>query len=177
MFTKLKIYPLIILLLSVSVLLSCNSDKEEPTAGASAIVGTWTFSSGNASITIDGKSIRDFLIEDAGLSPEEANLFEGIFSDEFFDVSELQGTSLIFKADGTFEVRENGVLEDSGTYELRNNNSILTLTSGGEPQDFDVKQLTNNRLTIAFTEIEEEDLFEEDEFVDIEIEVELTFTK
>ncbi|MGY6743791.1 MAG: lipocalin family protein [Cecembia sp.] len=164
-----------ILLLAFIVFFSSCRDKEEP--AISPIVGTWNFSTfEDLNIQINGQPLEQFLV-DEGLSPQEAQQTANLIKNQLFSAADFAGTVLIFKADGTYEVTVNGTVDESGTYELRNGNTLLRLTSDSETQEFQVKELTTNRLTILLEEEESDDFFEEGSPVLVKLQLELSFVK
>lgn|SRR5690606_29617001 len=148
-------YFLIVLVSFCGFLISCGSDDdEEPTP--SPIVGTWTYDSFEYGGTINGVEYMTYLTETYDLTPLEAQLLANIYFVQELE-QELELLILTFNADGTFELAQGADVE-SGTYNLQNNNSQLTLVSGAETTVFDVEELTEHNLSLAYSEEAEEDL-------------------
>ena len=139
------------LLLSFVLIVSSCSDSEEP--ALSPIIGTWNFDSFDFDISVNGQPLEQFLVF-LGASPQEVQFLVNEIRNDIRENSEFDGTVFVFRADGTFEVSVNGTLEDSGTFELLNGNTLLRMTSDGATQDFRVLELNNRRLTIL-SEVEE----------------------
>lgn len=159
---------------SLAFLSSCGEDDDGP--AISPIVGTWNFSDSELSILVDNKSISQFLIS-TGVDPLEAAAAESFYKAFLEDSLDLQGTSFVFNADGTYSVRENGVVQESGTYQLNSNNTKLTITSSEGPQEFDVEELTNNKMSLSFSEEEMEDFNEDGTLNTIAIKIKIDFVK
>ncbi|EOZ97943.1 hypothetical protein A33Q_1595 [Indibacter alkaliphilus LW1] len=171
---KLKISFLQVLAMSLLLVVFSCGEKDEPRL--SPIVGTWAYSSYNLDIAINGQPIVQFL-QAIGASAQEAQEAANEIKDEFFSDEDFEGTELIFDANGNYEIRQNGTLDESGTYELLENDTKLRLTSSEDVTDFTVRQLTNNRLGISFTEEESDDFFGIGLPVLVKVELELNFVK
>lgn len=163
-----------ILLLAFIVFFSSCREKEEP--AVSPIVGTWSYSTFQLDLQVNGQTLEQFLIS-LGATPQEAEALANQIRNDFFSNADFAGTVLQFKADGTYEITVNGRLDESGTYELRNGNTLLRLTSDSETQEFQVKELTNSRLTILLEEEESGDFFEDGSPVLVKLQLELSFVK
>jgi hypothetical protein len=173
---KLKFFYFIFAIAIVSLLSSCGNDDDDSPNNTSPIVGTWTYSDSELTFLIDDQGIAEFLIAN-GEDPLVANALENLIKSEFEDVLDLQGTSFVFNADGTFSVRENGAVQESGTYQLNSNNTKLTITSSEGPQEFDVEELTNNKLSLSFSEEEMEDFNDDGTLNTIFIKILFDFVK
>jgi hypothetical protein len=159
---------------SLAFLSSCGKDDDGP--AVSPIVGTWNFSDSEISILVDNKSISQFLIS-TGVDPVEAALQESFYKVFLENALDLQGTSFVFNADGTYSVRENGTVQESGTYQLNSNNTKLTITSSEGPQELDIEELTNNKMSLSFSEEEMEDFNEDGTLNTIALKIQLDFVK
>jgi len=158
----------------MAFLASCGKDDDGP--AVSPIVGTWNFSDSEISILVDNKSISQFLIAN-GVDPVEAALKESFYKVLLENALDLPGTSFVFNADGTYSALENGVVQESGTYQLNSNNTKLTITSSEGPQELDVEELTNNRLILSFSEEEMEDFNQDGTLNTIAIDILLELIK
>lgn len=152
-----KFRSLIILGISISMafLSSCSKDEDEAPA-VSPIVGTWNYSDSEVTILVDNLSISQFLIAN-GEDPIDAAFQESIVTVFLENALDLPGSSFVFNTDGTYSVRENGVVDESGTYQLTNNNTKLVISSSEGPQEFDVLEFTNNKLKLSYSEVEMDD--------------------
>lgn len=155
------------------VLFSCG-EKDEPQV--SPIVGVWNYSNYNLDISINGQPLVQFL-QAIGVPLQEAQEAAEEIKNDIFSDEDFEGTELQFNADGTYEVRIDDISDESGTYQLLENNTLLRLTSDNDETDFKVQQLTNNRLTIILEEEESDDFFDIGLPVLVKLELELSFVK
>lgn len=173
---KMKFFYFIYAIAIVSLLSSCGNDDDDGPNNTSPIVGTWTYSDSELTVKIDNQGIAEFLIAN-GTNPVEAAAAESFYKSFLENALDLQGTSFVFNADGTYSVRENGAVEESGTYQLNSNNTKLTITSSEGPQEFDVEELTNNKMSLSFSEEEMEDFNEDGTLNTISIKILIDFVK
>jgi hypothetical protein len=162
-----------LLVVFLTVFTSCG-EKDEPVL--SPIIGVWNYSAFDVDISINGQPMVQFF-EALGATTEEAQQAAEEIRNDFFSDEDFAGTVLEFKVDDTYEIRVNGRVDESGTWELLNGNSVLRLTSEEEVTDFDVRQLTNNQLTVYFEEEESDDFFGIGLPVLIKLQLELSFVK
>lgn len=155
------------------VLFSCG-EKDEPQV--SPIVGIWNYSAFSFDMSINGQPLEQFL-QAVGASAQEAQEAANEIRNDIFSSEDFEGTELQFNADGTYEIRQDGNFDESGTYELLNGETLLRLTSEDEVTDFEVKQLTANSLTILLEEEESDDFFGIGLPVLVKLELELSFVK
>ena len=161
------------MLVIVTMFTSCNNDDEPrvPT-----IVGVWSYEAFQFNLTINGQQLEQFF-QALGASPQEAQEVADEVRDSFFSSADFEGTILDFRADGTYEIRVNSRIDETGTYELLNGNTLLRLTSEGESTDFEVRTLTNNQLTIVLDEQESGDFLDIGLPVLLRLQLELRFVK
>lgn len=164
----------VLFLVSVVFLTSCGND-EDP--GIVSIEGTWDYDEFDLEIRINNMSDVDFFIQEFGLSAAEANIASQALKDNFFDNEDFEDTRLIFAANGSYEIRVNNQLDESGTYEVSADNSTLTLNSESEIVVFDIEELSRNRLTIVLGENFEIDLTDDGEEEDFELRLILSFVR
>lgn len=162
------------LLLGLLLTTACNDDDEP---GISEIVATWNFGSLDFDILINDKTLINYLVQDEGLSQSEALAAEAFFKASIANELPLNNSTITFKPDGTYEVRENGTVQDSGTYELNAAKTILRLTSGGVTDEVEVLELNQTRLVIKFSEVENDDFTEDGIPEKIQVNVTIRFTK
>ncbi|MCH7403779.1 lipocalin family protein [Belliella kenyensis] len=142
---------------------SCGED-EERRIDSSDIVGTWEIEDFNVSLSINGKSFFDFLVEDAGLSIEDAQTFDDAIANDFFEPEDLESTRLIFNANGTYQVWQNDTLDEEGVYEVNSSDKTLTLKDSPSDQEgvtFNIEQLNSTSLKLSLEESEEFDMTED----------------
>ncbi|UJP65532.1 lipocalin family protein [Mongoliitalea daihaiensis] len=167
-----KLLPLLLVLLTIAVS-SCNNDDEPE---ISPIVGTWNYSDYQLNISINGLPLVQFF-QTLGATPQEAAAAAAEVLDDTFSAEDFEGTTLEFRADGTYEIRVNGNLDEAGTYELLNGNTLLRLSAAGDSTDFQVRTLSNNQLTIELVEEESDDFLDIGLPVLVRLQLELSFVK
>jgi hypothetical protein len=176
MLKKTNLYFLIGLFAAVSLLVSCGNDDDE-NPDTPLIVGTWNYSTHKFEGSINGQSIVNFLVENLDLTPLQAQAYEAFFISSLMADQNLEGSTITFNSDGTYSATENGVVTETGTYVLRDNNTVLVLDTTDGVQEFDVKELTRNRMVISFTGVEEEDITEDGVPEAIGFTFDITFVK
>lgn len=154
---------------------SCGSDDDEP-AVTQAIVGTWAYESHTVNVTVNGQNSLEFLMSTLGLTESQALLAQSVFMSQFFDPSDFQGTTMQFRADGTYQISSPSGT-DSGTYSLKNNNTILVLDDGDEEVEVAVVELTNSFMTVVFSEEDEYDVTGDENDEDLEVQFSLRVQK
>lgn len=142
---------------SMAFLSSCGKDDDGP--AGSAIVGTWTYNKVDLNITVNNQPFRTFLVSTGEFTAPEAAAYEAFFKALILDEVDLTGSTATFNADGTCRFVDGGSIE-TGTYVLSSNNTVLSVTIDGDTQVFEVKELTNNRLVLSFSEEELVDIDE-----------------
>ncbi|WP_157971960.1 lipocalin-like domain-containing protein [Pleomorphovibrio marinus] len=175
--TKIKsLSSLLILLPLLSMgIWSCGSDDDEPQV-THEIVGTWVYESHAVNASVNGQNALQFLMEGLGLTESQALVVMNMALSEFLDLSEFQGTTIQFRADGTYQITSPSGVE-SGTYELRNNDTLLVLNDGEEVTELEVSELSTNHMTVVFEEEDEQDITDDGEEEDIIIQFSLRMQK
>lgn len=131
------------LILVIGVAGCDKSDDELSTA--ELLVGTWTTSAINVDAKVGSKSLVDYLIDDVGLSPEEAAAKYALF--EAGLESELTG-SLTLHSDQTYESAF-GSGSDSGTWSLSADEKTLTLYEGSDTIVITVNSVSGSTLNVT----------------------------
>lgn len=163
------------LIATFSVLGSCVSEEDQPSP---TIVGTWNFDSYSLSdATINGQPVLTYMTTVMGLTPQQAQLAQSLFLTQIIDQTELAATTLTFNADGNYIVRVNGVEEDSGTYSLQNNNTKLLLTSVNGNQEFNVSELTSNKVILVLEDSDQFDVNTDGNDENVAYSIEFTLVK
>lgn len=119
-------------ILSIVVLISC--DKKDDPKPTSKLVGTWTGVSSTTEMKIGDKTYKQYLIEDLGLSEEDAEAFNALVE----QMLTLTGffSELEFKSDGSWTGHTEymgQVIDASGKWILSTDEKTLTLTSPAQP--------------------------------------------
>lgn len=113
-------------------------DNEMSTA--ELLVGTWTPTDINIEASVGTQSVPDYLVNEIGLSPEDAAAQYELLQDEF----EAQITEeLIFNVDYTYSSYFNGAY-DNGEWSLSEDEKTLTLLEGAIP---DIIIITINSIS------------------------------
>ena|SRR5690554_1712738 len=165
----------IALFATLSLLVACGDDEETP--DLPPIVGTWNYASHDYSWEINGQNFISFLVENMELTEQEARFYQTLIEAQVADELGFEGTSIIFNKDGSFSAREDGVEVESGTYSLKNDDSLLVMTSSEGVQEFDVMELSRNKMVISFSELEQEDLTGDGVRENIGFNLEVSFIK
>jgi Lipocalin-like domain len=162
--TPLKIAGTLIFCLLLLTLSNCDKD-EDPTPN-DLILGTWTVTSLDATITVDNLSYVAYL-KNLGFSDSEAQLLAEEFNDM---LEESTYGKLEIKKGGTYSATDDPGSIDSGTWELSGDGKKLTMDKGtSDEYVYDVTMLTASKLTLF---VNESDFNGSN--IDIELEIELT---
>ena len=113
---------------------SCDMDQ----GTAELLIGTWTTTEIDINAYVGAQSLEDYLIDELGLSPEEAAAYIAMLVDNL--EPELTGM-LTINEDYTYESAFDGGT-DSGTWELSEDEMTLTLFEG-----LDTIVITINSIT------------------------------
>lgn len=127
----------------VLALNSCNKD-EDPTPN-DLIIGTWKVTNIDATITVNGLTLYNYLISQ-GFSASEAQLASDQAAAEFEDIG--SGNVEIIKG-GTYKATDSGDVS-TGTWELTADGKTLTLDKGTvDEQKYTVTSLTSSKLSLS----------------------------
>jgi len=141
------------ILLIIPLVFACSKDEE---GGAEAdLAGAWTYESATVDLKINGVSFIDYYKDELEATEEEAAEAEEFFAEAF---NFFEGLKITFKSDRTYTTNFDGV-EDSGTWSLNSDASILTLDAGtAESSAMKVYTLTSSKFTFGMDEEEMEDM-------------------
>jgi len=169
-------YLISILLLSTLLLFShCDKSGDEENANAD-LVGTWTITSINIDLMVDGKSLTQFLI-DAGYGESEAALVEAFFTSLLED--EIGDGEIELKSNNTY-VADFGDDPDTGSWSYNSSTKILTIDSDDPSEDIQeitVKSISATTIVIEQSEIMEEDVDDDGTSEEVNSTIEMTLTK
>ncbi|MGB3777700.1 MAG: lipocalin family protein [Tunicatimonas sp.] len=144
---KLRLNYLIIGLLSLTALVSCNKNDEESDDPQGDIVGTWRAQS--ITFTVDGVSFRDYvkkLFADSGTPISDEDL--DAFTDETSADADDLASVLEFKSGGTVLVTDtDDGTTDTNTWTISGN--TLTIDDGDEADVFTIERLTGSELHLV----------------------------
>ena len=153
----------------------CNNDDEKGDDVAQQFIGTWTVTNVDIQTDIGGMSIKDFLMNIGGLDEITATATEAL-------IQSMIGVNFA----GTLTIKENHTYEttfgggDDGTWSINSAGDMITIDGGTvDEMVADVISITDHMMVISIDTVESYDL-DNDPLtpdVDINISVELTFTK
>lgn len=153
----------------------CNKDDDDDGNGLSTselLIGTWTVSDFDLTFTVGDKSLIDYLIEEEGLTPEEAAELNAVF--EAFLESEVTGT-ITFNSDKTY-VTNFGEGSSSGTWSLSADEKTLTLVEEGENIIITINSISSNTWLATISETSAEDLDDDPLTPDVMLTIEIIMT-
>jgi len=156
-------YLILILSIALTALSSCSKDSElERTTNP--IVGDWNYDAIEYDITVNEQDLYKYL-DSLNISPENIVLFSLLIESEV--KSELEGFSIQFQVDNSYELLKDAELESSGTYDLNiEEDSLILLDSNLDSIPLQILTLNETSLTLAGTENletpDEIDLFDAD---------------
>lgn len=175
---KILDYPFrIMIVLLVLFVAACGSDDDDNDnlSTADKLVGTWTTSSINIDASVGDQSLTDYLVDEVGLSAEDAAAQYGLFVAAL--QSEVTG-SITLNADNTYET-DFGNGTDSGTWSLSTDEETLTLTDGSDATEVTVNSVSGSTWNASIGDVITMDLDDDPGTPDEEVTVvaNLTLTK
>ena len=142
----------VVLVVAMLAFQACNNDDE---ANEGDIEGTWNVTDLDFDITVNGESLDSFLPQ------TQADLFEGLLTSTFEE--SFEGSSIEFKADGTYTTTDSDDDTESGTWSINSDGSVLTLDSGtAEEFSFDIKSSTSSSLVLNYSETDDSQDLDQD---------------
>jgi hypothetical protein len=159
-------------IITVLILSSCSKDSD-PTP-ADNLIGTWSTQSSAFTAMINGKTMTQYLIDDMGLTTEEAQQYIALFNTML--EPNFTGT-ITLKSNNTYTSTMGGETS-SGTWSLSSDGKKLTTDAGTEGSTtLDVIELTSSTLHVTGTETATYDINGDDTPETIIVTVDLTFKK
>ena len=126
---------------------ACNKDEDDPST-SELLVGVWTTTNVTISGMVGSQSITDYLVNDIGLTPVEANtFFAGIAA---MLEPEVTGV-LTLKADNTYVSNFAGGM-DSGTWELSADEKTLILYEGADVINAAINSISSTTMVATLTD-------------------------
>lgn len=166
----LKLRNFIPVIITGLILSSCSKDSTP----AETIVGTWTMGSATFTAMVNGKAMKQYFMDDLGLSSAEAQQYTDLFTATL--QQSFTGTMTI-KSDNTYTATLGGEPDD-GTWSLSSDGKKLTIDSSTElPVILDVIELTSSKIHLQGTDTETDDLNDDGTPETITVTMDLTFTK
>lgn len=166
--------------ISLIALIGCGDDDDQTPSVQSDLIGTWSITSTDSSIEINGMSFVQFLIDALELTQEEAVEFAALIGEgiEIEDFEDFEGVKFTFNVDGTYFITDPTDGDENGTYVVNTDETEVTMTSDGESFVAQIATLTASRLTLVIENEDNSEDFDEDGQVDtIASSVEIQFSK
>lgn len=139
--------PYIVMLLSVLILISCGK-KDDP-APSSKIVGKWQVKGTDAEITAPGGDLRQYLIAQLAMLPEQAD--STAVRLESGEATTVDIVTIEFKDDGTYVATGKGTLKFGGGWELTAGNKAVVFDEGTKSELVAlVRNLADSELVVEF---------------------------
>jgi hypothetical protein len=146
-----KIYSSLLTVFAFVSFIGCSEDNEVRTVATEAdLAGTWTLQSANFDISVEGKSLKEYLVE-SGLTEEQAEAQVEEFQTAFEESDEFaEGALIEFKSDNEFLVKSPDTedFESNGTWELSADGKKITIGEVDEMLTFDIRSITNKNLSL-----------------------------
>jgi hypothetical protein len=157
---------------SLFLLPSCS---EDPTP-SNNLIGTWTSDEITLNVTVDGKTLLQYYMDEFDLTASEAqeyvDMVNSIMEDYF-----PQNMTIQFKSDNTYTSTTDGE-PDSGTWSLSSDEKKLTTDAGTVDQMIlDVIELTSSKLDLQVTQNQTEDINGDEVPETLVVILDMTFTK
>ena len=160
-----------LMMMLVVFAVACGDDDEgngnTPPTTEEMLVGTWTTSTTDISLTVGDKSLGDYLVEDLGWSQEDADFYTAFYEAEL--ESAVDGT-LTLNADNTYTSNFDDS-PDSGTWNLSADESTITLDEGADEVQITLNSVTATTLDVTLEDSELDDLDDDPETPDDEIKI------
>ena len=114
---------------------------ETPSDGVdknASFVGVWTIESTEVSMTVNGGTPYAYFAKQLGTTEAQAK----VFVDAMFSEMETNSGTMEFKANGTYESKTNGIVEDTGTWSANADKTKLTTTSSEDDMEMTIDVIT-----------------------------------
>jgi hypothetical protein len=156
---------------------SCNDDDES--TPSDLLIGEWIFSTATMELSIDDKTLVQYLMDEGGLTESEAEIYDdllfGMIEDEFVPESTVVIT---IKSNDTYLITDPSSEDNEGTRELSADGKTLTLDKGTEDEMmFEVVSLSESKLVINSIQELEDDFDEDTVNETMVINIEMTLNK
>lgn len=164
-----------LILILVLFLAACGDDDSAELNTEDHLLGTWTTSSIAIEASVGSQSLTDYLVDEVGMSQEEAEAQYDLFIDSL--EPEVTG-SLTLNSDNTYDSSFGGGT-DSGTWSLSADGKTLTLFEGQDEIEITINSITATTWNATLGDGIFLDLDDDPETPDVEVTVvaNLTLTK
>ena len=134
---------LFVVLLSFMAFSACEKDKDDK-ANEKDLIGLWTINSSSTEMTVNGKDMIDFLVDEMGFTQSEAEQFATFYE------TELTGT-MEFKSDGTYKAIDDGDTTE-GTWELSSDKTKIIMDKGTADEDeASIISFSSSKMTLEIS--------------------------
>lgn len=161
----------LLFILITGFLAACEKDKDEDREDI--LVGTWNSSTATFDATVNNKPLLQYYIDEGFTSTDAqsaVNFFNLLMQQTF-------SGSITFNADKTYTTNLGGQ-NDTGVWSLSSDGNQITIDSNTEPPfNLEVESLSNNELVVSWQESGQEDLNEDTVPENINVNVNMRFTK
>lgn len=171
---EIKINILFLLGLILTFNLSCNKDESFKGTTDAAVVGVWDISTSNGEVTINGKSMVDYLMDTFQVTEEVAQQMQNELADEYG----MTGT-IEFFVDKSYELISDGDTL-TGTWTLSDDGKQMLLDSGTEDERIvKIKSANSSRMVVEISDevAVTDELMMLGIFESVSVTTELTLTK
>lgn len=144
---------LLILAVAAFMFQSCNDDE---TAKEGDVEGTWNVTGLDFDITINGESLSSFYSDE-----DQANSFESAITASF--EGSFEGSTIEFKSDGSYSSTDSDGTNETGTWLLNSDGTILTFDGGTINEfSFDIVTSTKNSLVLGYSDSDDSQDYDQD---------------
>jgi hypothetical protein len=169
----------LIVLFALAFLVSCDNNDDDGPGQDAQFVGTWNVTGVTIDAMIGDESLAQYLVSQ-GLanSLPEAEAFVTLFFTGPLQ-QELTGGSIVLRADKTYTATFDGESEN-GLWNYNATTQILKIDSDeADIEDVEVKvvSISGNTMVAEQSETEQEDINDDGTPENIEVTIQLTFTK
>lgn len=141
----------------VSIVAACGSDSDPKPKSTSKLVGKWNVVSSQTLLSVNGKTYKQYLVDNLGLSEEEADIYTGIV-EQLLSLSGFYA-EVEFRNDFTWTGNSEFVSTPAtGGWELTSDEKTLTLTNDAEAGVTQTAKITKLTDTELWFETEPQDL-------------------
>lgn len=168
-----KVKFLVFLLAGAFIFQSCDNDDES--YNQADLIGIWSVSNVDLEILVNDMDMVDYYISQ-GSTKDEAEFLQSLY--ELLASSAFTGSTIEFKSDNTYEVKQSGSELANGTWALNSNATQILIDAGTADEDtYEIASLSNNSLIIKTTESEMDDLNEDGTDEEVTTNIDLSLTK
>ena len=139
--------PILLLLMLCGIFFSCNNNDEITTYDM--ICGLWTVTDIQFELTIEGQSFTTFLMNEYGLTEEEA---QAVYEENKDSYRESWTGTMEYKSDGTYDFNVGGENYTNNWY-LSDDKKTIHVFFVNYYMDLDILSITDNEMKLIFDQI------------------------